>query len=87
MNAQSKTILEPLNHHEGRAPQAKLMLRLPELMAALCLPRSTIYLLMAQGKLIRPCKIGARAVAWRKSDIDAWVDAQRPAEQSAGAAA
>ena len=35
---------------------------------------SSIYRLMGQGKFPLPYQTGARAVRWRKSDIDAWME-------------
>ncbi|MGQ7271664.1 helix-turn-helix transcriptional regulator [Marinobacter nauticus] len=37
--------------------------------------RSTIYLWMSQGKFPRPIKI-QRAVAWKLSDIENWMEQQ-----------
>ncbi len=37
------------------------------------LPRSTIYLYMKQGRFPKPVKLGARAVGWVESEIDAWL--------------
>lgn len=47
-------------------------------------PRSTLYLKIAQGEFPKPIKIGARAVGWLESDVDAWIE-QRIVE-SRGAA-
>lgn len=37
------------------------------------LSRSSIYRLMHLGEFPRPLRIGLQAVAWRSSDIDAWL--------------
>ena len=37
------------------------------------LSRSSIYAKIAEGTFPRPVQIGARAVAWRSSDIRAWM--------------
>ena len=55
---------------------ADKLLRRPEVEARTGLGRSTIYDWMRQGKFPRPVKLGTRLVAWRQSDIDAWLDAQ-----------
>lgn len=44
------------------------------------LARSTIYRLVAQDKFPAPFKLADRAVAWRRADLDAWVEA-RPRTQ------
>jgi prophage regulatory protein len=43
-------------------------------------PTSTLYLKISQGAFPAPVKIGPRAVAWRASDIAAWLDALKPRE-------
>ena len=48
------------------------LLRLPSVMSATGLGRSTIYRLMAEGQFPRPVQIASRAVAWRRLDIDHW---------------
>jgi prophage regulatory protein len=48
-------------------------------------PKSTIYLLMRQGRLPKPVKLGKRAVGWRVSDLERWAAEQKTAaELSAG---
>lgn len=41
-------------------------------MARTGLGRSTIYRLMAERKFPTPVRLAARAVGWRKSDLDRW---------------
>jgi prophage regulatory protein len=36
-------------------------------------PRSTWYVLMAQGVAPKPVKLGARSVAWIEGEVDAWM--------------
>lgn len=43
------------------------------------LSRSSIYAKIAEGTFPRPVQIGARAVAWRASDIRAWMDSLQEA--------
>lgn len=38
------------------------------------LSKSTLYKLIDEGRFPRPVKIGARAVAWRNSDISEWIN-------------
>lgn len=38
------------------------------------LSRSTIYDLMKKGQFPKPIKLTARAVAWSRADVIAWVD-------------
>jgi prophage regulatory protein len=41
---------------------------------------SRIYADMAAGKFPRPVRIGDRAVAWRASDLQAWLDSRQVAK-------
>jgi prophage regulatory protein len=49
--------------------------RLPQVQELTGLSRSTIYQFIADGKFPSPVRIGARAVAWRESDLLAWQNA------------
>lgn len=46
---------------------------------------STLYDLMASGHFPRPINLGARAVGWIESEVDAWIEsrmADRDAQRS-----
>ena len=47
-------------------------LRITAVVARTGLGRSTIYRLMAERKFPTPVRLAARAVGWRKSDLDHW---------------
>lgn len=49
-----------------------LFLRMPSVMRVTGLGRSTIYRLIAEHKFPQPVRLGARAVAWRRTDLDHW---------------
>jgi prophage regulatory protein len=51
---------------------ARLFARLPTVIQATGLGRSTIYRLVASGAFPRPVHVGPRAVAWRWSDLEQW---------------
>ena len=53
--------------------------RLPEVIAICGLSRSTIYEMIGRGEFPAPVKLGARAVGWRRSDIESWLASRRPA--------
>lgn len=55
-----------------------VFLRMPTVMRMTGLGRSTIYRLIAEKKFPCPVRLGPRAVAWRRSDLDRWSEA-RPA--------
>lgn len=50
--------------------------RLPTVLLVTGLGRSTIYRLIADQKFPCPVRLGPRAVAWRRCDIEAWSDAR-----------
>ena len=43
--------------------------------------RSSIYRLMQEGEFPRPVGVGPRAVRWKVSDIEAWIES-RPVARS-----
>jgi prophage regulatory protein len=47
-------------------------------------PKSSIYADIKRGTFPSPVKIGQRAVAWRESDIDAWLKSRPTAALHAG---
>lgn len=49
------------------------MLKLQQVVELTTLSYPTIYRLMAKGLFPRQVKIGGRRVAWRKTDIDAFI--------------
>lgn len=57
-------------------------LRLPAVLDLTGLNRATIYEMVGRGDFPKPCKIGARAIAWPQPEIEAWA-AKRMAEREA----
>jgi prophage regulatory protein len=55
----------------GSAPP-RLFARLPTVLAATGLGRSTVYRLIAAGSFPAPVRLGPRALGWRWSDLDQW---------------
>ncbi|MDE2982906.1 MAG: AlpA family transcriptional regulator [Gemmatimonadota bacterium] len=47
--------------------------RLREVMARTGLSRSTIYILMAEGRFPTPVPLGARSVGWIDSELEEWL--------------
>ena len=62
----------PASTSHGAAEQARLFVRLPTVIQAIGLGRSTIYRLVASGAFPRPVHLGPRATAWRWSDLEQW---------------
>lgn len=53
------------------------LLKLPDVIAMTTLSRSTIYQMMSDKEFPRPIKLGKRAVAWRQTDITAWLESRK----------
>jgi prophage regulatory protein len=62
-------------------------LRLSEVRNRVGYGRATIYRLMAAGEFPRSYSLGARAVAWLESEIDAWIEGRVRSEGTASRAA
>ena len=54
------------------------LLRLQSVKTATGLGRSSIYALEASGDFPKRVAIGLRAVAWRASEIQAWINSRQP---------
>ena len=59
------------------------ILRLPAVKALVGLGKTSLYRLISDGSFPAPIALGSRAVAWRESDIDAWL-AARPSARRPG---
>jgi prophage regulatory protein len=55
------------------------MLRLPRVLELTGLSRSSIYDMVESGTFPRQVKLGARAIAWRESDVARWLDERKAA--------
>lgn len=56
------------------------LLRRPAVESLTGLSRSTIYQWMKEGRFPRPVKLGMRLVAWRESDVVAWLESREMRE-------
>ncbi|RZF24014.1 AlpA family phage regulatory protein [Paraburkholderia sp. UYCP14C] len=59
------------------------LLRLPAVVAAVGLSKSSIYNLIRSGQFPRPVVLRVRAVAWRLEDVNAFIALRRPAGEAA----
>jgi prophage regulatory protein len=73
----SRPTSERHNAARAGADAPRLFARLPTVMQATGLGRSTIYRLMAEGTFPMPVHLGPRAVGWRWSDLDRWSESLR----------
>lgn len=55
------------------------LLRLPAVLERTGLGKSSVYTAMASKKFPTPVRLGTRGVAWRESEIDAWVQSLQTA--------
>jgi len=59
---------------------SEVLLRRPEVERRTTLSTSMIYSLMRVGEFPRPLRLGKQAVAWRESDVEAWIESRELAE-------
>lgn len=52
------------------------LLRLPAILQRTKISRSQIYFLMKQGDFPKPIRVGKRAVRWRITDIENWIESR-----------
>ncbi len=57
------------------------LLRLPEVIQRIGLRRTTIYDRVAAGTFPAPVRLTERAVAWRESEVDSWIEARPSARE------
>lgn len=69
-------------HHSN---PSKVLIRLPQVQAIVPYSRSTIYSLVAAGDFPAPVKLGPRASAWVKAEVEAWAE-NRVAQRAGGEA-
>ena len=59
------------------------LLKRPEVERLVLLSRATLYRLMATGDFPRPVRLAQRSVAWRRADVEEWIDSRPAASTSA----
>ncbi|MDX9689633.1 MAG: AlpA family transcriptional regulator [Proteobacteria bacterium] len=59
------------------------IIRLREVLDRTGLSRSMAYALIEQGQFPRPISLGARAVGWFSSQVDAWIASRVPTARHA----
>ncbi len=70
------------NHDQEQAKRGmreeaiEMLLRKHKVIERTGLPSSTIYYYIARKEFPSPVKLGARSVAWKKSEIDEWIDSR-----------
>ncbi len=67
-------------------PGDLILERLPQVKARTGLSRSEIYRRIALGDFPTPIKLGLRASAWSKHEVDTWISRRIAARDAKGAA-
>lgn len=65
------------------ASQPYSVVRLPKVLLAAALSRSTVYAMIADGRFPKPMKLGERAVGWPEVEIAAWLESRKAARDAA----
>ena len=73
---------EPMS--EAKAPHSRLI-RWPEVHDLTGIPKSTAYDYLAAGTFPVPVKLSARSVAWKLSDVLAWIESRQSARPAKAA--
>lgn len=72
----TRSAIDPVRHSPAAGEIAVVFLRLQAVIRVTGLSRSTLYRLIANEQFPRPVRLGPRAVAWRRTDIEAWGEAR-----------
>ncbi len=54
----------------------KRVLRRDEMLSVVRLSQATVYRLIGRGEFPEPVQLGPRAVGWRESDVEAWLNSR-----------
>jgi prophage regulatory protein len=57
----------------------EVLLRQPAVLARIGLSKSTLWELVRRGDFPKPLRISPRAVAWKSSEIDRWIEGRAAA--------
>lgn len=72
----TRAAIGPVRQLPAAGGVAVVFLRLQAVIRVTGLSRSTLYRLIADEQFPRPVRLGPRAVAWRRTDIEAWGEAR-----------
>jgi prophage regulatory protein len=70
--------------HNANSPKTDRILRLPLVKDRTGLSRSSIYDKIPRGEFPRQIKLGPRAVGWRESDIETWIEERAALSEKEG---
>ena len=64
-------------NHNNQKNAVEQLLRKPDVKEMVGnMPDSTLYYLMNQGDFPKPLKLGKRTVAWKRSEIESWIQSR-----------
>jgi len=72
----SRAAIGPVRQPPIVGDMSVVFLRLQAVIRVTGLSRSTLYRLIADEQFPRPVRLGPRAVAWRRTDVEAWGEAR-----------
>ena len=72
----ARAAIGPVWQSPAAGEMAVVFLRLQAVVRVTGLSRSTLYRLIADEQFPRPVRLGPRAVAWRRTDVEAWSEAR-----------
>jgi prophage regulatory protein len=58
------------------APTHEILDRLPAVLERVNISKTSMYSWMKSGDFPQPVRLGPRSVAWRRSDVDAWIESR-----------
>jgi prophage regulatory protein len=57
-------------------PNGEILLKLPQVIEKVCYQKTTLYKKIQEKEFPAPVRLGARAVAWKLSEIEAWIESR-----------
>ena len=64
---------------KANTPSQQRIVRLPEVVDRVGMSRGSVYRLMTIGRCPKSVKLSERAVGWRESDLNAWLESRQHA--------
>lgn len=79
MEQKHPSALACMPEKQGQPAPSSRLIRRPEVQSMTGLGRSSIYDALAAGTFPDPVKLSTRSVAWRESEVLAWIDSRQSA--------
>lgn len=71
-----RSTTSPTFYPSPNSTEPAMLLRIGAVMRTTGLGRSTIYRLITSGQFPAPVRLSARAVGWRRTDVESWSNAR-----------